>query len=334
MFLGDSMARSAPALVALTLSFCSSRFAFAQSAADSATAQALFDEAKSLMANGHAAEACPKLEESQRLDPGSGTLVNLARCYEQTGKIASAWTKYLEAAAAAKQSGNADRENVAREQANALRPRLSTLVITLSPEAKGIAGLEVTRDGERVGQAQLGVALPADPGEHTIVAKAPGFAAWQSKTVVEGDATSTAVSVPALSAEAAPAAPSAPAPARVDTGATDVSGGLGTQKIVALVAGGVGIVGLGVGTVFGLKSKSKHDEAANDCTGGSCTTQAGVDAGNDAHAAGNVATVGMIVGVVGVAAGVTLWLTAPSGKEAPSAQVGLGLGTVTMKGAF
>src|SRR5262245_6044422 len=80
---------------------------------DSAAAQALFDEAKALMAAGKAQEACPKFEESQRLDPGSGTLTNLAKCYEDTGRIAAAWSMYLEAASAARAAGNAERENVA-----------------------------------------------------------------------------------------------------------------------------------------------------------------------------------------------------------------------------
>lgn len=66
----------------------------AEDPGNAAAAQGLFDEARALMAAGQAAEACPKLEESQRLDPGSGTLMNLARCYEQTNRIATAWSTY------------------------------------------------------------------------------------------------------------------------------------------------------------------------------------------------------------------------------------------------
>src|SRR4051812_11324452 len=87
---------------------------------DSAMAQSLFDQAKELMASGRPAEACPKFAESQRLDPRSGTLINLANCYEQTARLASAWSKYIEAATSAKASGNQEREAVARERAAAL----------------------------------------------------------------------------------------------------------------------------------------------------------------------------------------------------------------------
>jgi hypothetical protein len=332
----DSIRRGgvhAVAVVGLTLTFGAP--AGAQSSSDSATAQALFDEARSLMSAGHPAEACPKLEESQRLDPGSGTLLNLAHCYEQAGRLTSAWTKYLDAAAAAKQSGNAAREGEARQQAATLRPRLSSLAITVSAEAKAIAGLEVTRDGEVVGAPQWGLAIPADEGDHPVTAKAPGFAPWQSVAVVKGEAATVSITVPALIR--APAA-SAVAPLATKPGANEArpsgSDGLGTQRIVAIVAGGVGVVGIALGTVFGLKSKSKHDEAATYCSGASCTDPAGVTAGNDAHAAGNVATVGMVVGVVGLAAGVTLWFTAPGKGESSPAQVGFGLGTVRLKGAF
>ena len=39
-----------------------------------ARAQALFDEALVLIKAGKYAEACPRLEESDRLDPGMGTV--------------------------------------------------------------------------------------------------------------------------------------------------------------------------------------------------------------------------------------------------------------------
>src|SRR5262249_2265450 len=74
--------------------------AFAQ--ADPASAQTLFDQAKQLMADGKYRDACPKLEESQRLDPGPGTLFQLASCYEKIDRTATAWAAFLEVAAAAK----------------------------------------------------------------------------------------------------------------------------------------------------------------------------------------------------------------------------------------
>ncbi len=175
----------------------------AQSGNDSAAAQALFDQAKQLLTDGHAAEACPKFEESQRLDPRSGTLINLASCYEQTGRLASAWTKYIEAATAAKAAGNSDRETGAREHAAALAPRLSKITITVAPALKSVAGIEITRDGVVVREPEWDLALPCDTGEHEITAIAPGHSPFKTKVTVAGEGQTTTVSVPELTAVAA-----------------------------------------------------------------------------------------------------------------------------------
>ena len=282
------------------------------------------------MANGRAVEACPKLEESQRLDPRSGTLINLASCYEQTGRLASAWGRYVDAATAAKASGNPEREAVARERAAALAPRLSKLLITVAPATRSLQGLELTRDGVALGVAAWGAALPSDAGEHQVVAKAPGYAAFETKVTVVGEGQTTTLNVPELTALASkpPQAAGQPTP----------SHSLGTARVAALVAGGIGVVGVGLGTAFGLASKAKHDEAAKYCPATACSDNRGVTAGNAAQTDGNISTIAMIVGGVGLAAGVTLWLTAPTpnsdSPSAPATAIGLGFGTVQLKGAF
>jgi hypothetical protein len=317
---------------------------------DSVMAQSLFDQAKELMAGGHFVEACPKLVESQRLDPSSGTLINLARCYEQTGRLASAWTKYLEAARAAKASGNAEREAGARDRAAALAPRLSKLVINVAPALKAVTGLEIKRDGVAVGEPAWGVALPSDNGEHQVVAKAPGYQPFEAKVTIAGEGQTVSVAVPELLVARAstPTQPAgdavAPAERDVSTAASPEPGdsqphasshGLATARIAALVAGGVGLVGVGVGTAFGFMSKAKHDEANKYCVDAACTDPLGVSAEQAAQSRGNISTVAMIVGGVGLAAGITLWLTAPpSNSHEASAQLGLGLGTLEVKGAF
>jgi len=128
------------ALVALCMA--SSRVARAQevSSGSSAAAQALFDEAKRLIQQGDAAAACPKLEESERLEPGIGTKLNLANCYEKVGRTASAWILYLEVESDTKRNGQVERQTMAHNRAAALQPRLSHLTISVSPKSR-VAGL-------------------------------------------------------------------------------------------------------------------------------------------------------------------------------------------------
>src|SRR5258706_7527469 len=102
-------------------------------AGDPAAAQALFDQAKQLVAAQRYSEACPKLEESQRLDPGMGTLFHLADCDEHIGKTATAWAAFLDVAGQARSAGQQPRERIARERAAALEPTLARLPIRAPP---------------------------------------------------------------------------------------------------------------------------------------------------------------------------------------------------------
>src|SRR5438477_7999701 len=97
-------------------------------------AQALFDDARRLMEKKRYAEACPKLAESQRLDPGGGTLLNLALCYERLGPIATAWAMYNEALSAAIADRRSEREAFARARIAELAPRLPRLRIELDAD--------------------------------------------------------------------------------------------------------------------------------------------------------------------------------------------------------
>jgi hypothetical protein len=280
---------------------------------DKAGAQALFDQAKELLARGNAVEACPKLEESQRLDPTSGTLINLADCYERQGRISTAWTTFLQAAATAKAAGYLEREQVARDRASALVLRLPKIVIKVV--ATDIDGLDVKRDGVLVGRPQWGTPMPVDPGQHRIFVSAPSRRTWETVVTLPNVADTTTVVVPAL--DPLPGAPS--------------TGGLGTPRVMALVAGGVGVAGLVAGAAFGFVSKFKHDEADGSCTGSRCRDQAGVDLRNEAVQAGNLSTAGFIVGAAGLIAGATLWLTAKDDSTTGGhSRIGVGLGTLVL----
>jgi hypothetical protein len=137
-----------------------------------AEAQALFDEGRNLVEHRQFQEACPKFAESQRLDPGIGTELWLADCYENNGQVASAWASFKEAAATAALVHD-KRETVARDRATALETKIPRLMIVVSDTA-AVQGLEVRRDGVIMASTAWGFALPVDPGVHTIAATSLG----------------------------------------------------------------------------------------------------------------------------------------------------------------
>src|SRR5260221_7312921 len=109
--LARSFARFAPGV--LPLGWCVLMCAQAHAApGDQPMAQALFEEARALMNSQHVEEACLKFAESQRLDPASGTLLNLAVCHEKQGRTATAWSEYNDVVATARPEPNPQRERI------------------------------------------------------------------------------------------------------------------------------------------------------------------------------------------------------------------------------
>lgn len=287
------------------------RLAFAN---DPAAAQTLFYDARQLMNAGKYAEACPKLEESMRLDEGLGTAFNLADCNEHIGKLASAWAGFLDVAAGSKSAGQADREKLARKRAAALEPRLPKLVVDVPSSLKDVT---VKRDGIVVGAAAWGTPIPVDAGPHTITVSAPGKQWDTTSTAVEKQTVH--VTVPA-DLPAAPVAEAPPPPPIVETTSTQVfvppepeSRG-GTQRALGWTLAAVGLAGIGVGAGFGLSSMSKRDDSRDHCQGNACDPD-GVALRSDAIKNGNIATVSMIAGGAAVVGGLALVLTAPKGAK-------------------
>ena len=216
---------------------------------------------------------------------------------------------------------------------------LPTVVI----EAKDGAGndltaVKVTMDGDVLAEKLDGSALSLDPGAHTFTFELAGQPPITRQLVIrEGQKDRREVlqfGAPAATpATTATPAAKGPATSSIESSVDQVSSSSGgSQKTFALVAAGVGVVGIGVGTIFGLSAMSKQDEANAKCPG-ACSDQAGVDLWNDARTAGNISTVGFIVGGVGLATGAILWLTAkPSRKTSVHADVGPG--TLQIRGTW
>lgn len=298
-----------------------------QQSENAAQAEALFREARELLKQGKAAEACPKLAASQKLDPGYGTLYNLADCQAQLGQTASAWASYREAADMAKKAGQADREKKATDHAAELEPKLERMKLAVTSPAPGLV---VKRDGVALDPATFGVALPIDPGKHVVLASAPGKKSAKVDVDSPGPGKIIDVTVPAL--EDLPAIASTTSGGDAGTSAKDGS----TQRFAGIAVGGAGVVGVVLGAIFGASASSKWSDAKNNhCRTDTLCDSTGVSETSDAKSAATISTIAFIAGGVAIAGGVVLFATAPkpASKEA-SFVVAPTLGGLVARGAF
>jgi hypothetical protein len=274
------------------------------SAADKSLATQLFKEGRNLVDQGKVSEGCRKLEESQRLDPGGGTLLNIALCHEKEGRSATAWAEFTEALGMAKKDDRRERIELAQSHITALEPTLSHLMIQV-PAGSDLPDLEIKRDGGVIRRAAWGSAMPVDPGDHLIEASAPGKTTWKQSVTIGPKADNKTLSIPTL--ELAPVTPAAAPTVPVESASAPVQVHSGGRSPAGWVAIGFGVVGLGVGSYFGLQAMSDQKKADDQCRNDQCRGD-GLLQNQNAIKAANLSTVGFGVGIVGVGVGTALLL--------------------------
>jgi hypothetical protein len=264
-------------------------------------ADALFDDAKRLSAQGDFAKACPDYEASLQILPQLGVELNLADCYEKIGRLASAQAMWRLAAAAAAKANDA-RDAYARQRATDLEKRLDRLVIQVSAPSSGLA---VTRDGTPIIAALFGKEVPVDEGAHVIRATAGGAPAWEKTIEVSGEGQTMVVEIPAIGGASV---------------ATDEQHPGRGRKIAGVAIGAAGVALLGVTAVLGGVAKSKWDGVASHCPMDLCD-DVGFEANRDAKSLAHAANVTFAAGAIGLAVGVILYVTAPKSHAEHAARV-------------
>jgi serine/threonine-protein kinase len=314
-------------------------------------AEALFQEGRKLVEQKRYAEACPKFAESQKLDPGIGTLLNLATCHELEGKTATAWSEFTQVLGFAERESRPDAQQFAKSHLAALTPKLAKFVIVVPKESEQ-PDLEVTLDGQAFGKPAWGVAAPIDPGTHVVAAGAAGrkrwttqvaFTAAEQKTItvptLEIDTSSEPPSAPAPPGEPI-APPSAPMPPAADsrTGSGPQAAPSNTtgqaQRMAGIIVGGAGIVAMGAGVILGFSAKSTYDDSSRYCDASGCDAP-GLALRSTAVGRGQVATALFALGAGTAVGGAVLWFTAPHARSAtPVARIGLAPSGVVVKGTW
>ena len=236
---------------------------------------------------------------------------------------------------------------------------LQTVQPTIAFDVKDAAGapvtaVKVTVDGKVLAEKLDGTALPVDPGQHDFTFEAQGKpAVTRTLVVIEGVKArreivvlGSAASTPPAAAPPAPAAPLVtekdPFAHEAPAVATDGGAGMGTQKVLGLVAGGVGVAGVALGSVFGFMTISAKNKQVQDC-GGPCSpadhAQGATDHSN-ALTDGTISTVAFVAGGALLVGGAVLFFTAPASSRQPTTglvvapSVGPGGGGVLLRGDF
>lgn len=299
----------------------------AQPSDSRANADLLFTQARDLAAKGNYVEACPKFEASLRLDPALGTRLNLADCYEASGKVASAWAMFRAAADVAKINRD-PREQLASRRATALEAQLPKLIIRI--DGPPTPGLTIVRSGAAIEPAMLGSATYVDPGRTVITASAPGFVDFTT-TVEAKVGESVEVVVPPLSTVSTTATTMAPSPTTakpnlplVTKAPAHPSSTMPKRRVVAFAVGGTGIALTGVGIGLGISANNLWSGAFND---GLCKqqtnecTSAGQAQTDKARSRAMLSTVAVGTGVVALGVATYLYFTSRSHHTAESAWV-------------
>ena len=269
-------------------------------AGDIAAARKLGGEGVTLADAGNCQDALDKLARSEKMHHAVSVLERIGECQIRVGKLvegAETLRRVLreQLPLDAPHAFVAAQERAQGALAEA-RPEIARVRVSVSaPEG---AAIWVTIDGVNEPSANLNADRFVDPGEHVIEAGAPGFRRTSTRVHV-GEGAGEAVTLtlqldPAAPAPGSPAQPSVPP----SSGAED--------HTWAFIAGGVGLVGLGFGTAFGIGAVGAKSNLDGACANKVCPPgqQGNIDTG---ERFGTISTVGFVVGGAGLALGAVLY---------------------------
>ena len=263
----------------------------AASPEDRAAARRHWSQAEKLKKRGQLAEACRELEQVERLDPKLPTLIELAECTEQLGKVVEAQALWALARDRAKRDEKPQSKAKAEARLLAMQKRVAHLTLQLAANAP--AGVQVLSDDAALDAASLGSPVPMNPGEHLIVVKAAGHddakypvklgdGDKQTLSIATGPAAALPAPPPAAPVAAVvPVAPLAPPGAAAATSATAAApqdaatptGWWSEQRTAGVIFGSAGIVALGAGSALCISAKG--DVSDRRLTGGAISLAAG-----------------------------------------------------------
>jgi len=328
-----NVARSAPNWLSRTSRSCAigalvaliaglgSQPALAQDGAALGKAREQFRQAIAAEAAGNWGGALTLLREVAAVKMTPQVRYNIGLCEENLGQLVAALGDY-ELAAADAQAANADDViRVVSGRLEPLRARIPKVVVERTESAR-LATISI--DGAQLGNAMIGKELPVDPGSHVVEATARGYQAFQYPfDIGEKEKKTVEVALVAMpsTTDAGPVAATSGAAPASDRGVESDR----APNYLPYVVGGAGVASLAAsGFFYMLRSGTMSDlDAACGANRDDCPadTEDTFDKGKTYTTVANV-TLGL--GIVGVGAGVVLYLTdTGSSKEPTTAAVGV-----------
>ena len=314
---------------ALALGWCAPGAALAQQTPSAPTGDAVnLDLARSTAVKGREAfnagdyeTALALFRRAYSLFPAPTVVLYEARTLEQMGMLIEAVDAYSRTTqipiGANAPAQFAEAVEAARQEGEALRVRIPTLILEVRGASAADPNLTVTLNGRMLPTSQLGRAQNLNPGTYRVVGTVGANRRAQGEvTLVPGQNRRVELNLAPVTEEVSASANLLAAPA-VE------SDSMSRRDVPALayVAGGVGIAGITAGVVTGLMANSKYNDAERECADHRCAPGTpGPDAVDAFRTWRMVSSVSYGVGAVGIAAGVVLWLTASS--DAHAGQVG------------
>ncbi|MFO0742850.1 MAG: PEGA domain-containing protein [Labilithrix sp.] len=144
-----------------------------------ATARAAYLDGVAMQEKNNCAEALSRFETAQKYFPAPTHQLHMAQCQASTGKLVEAQETYESLVHATLEKGAPDAFKQAQDdgqkELTALRPRIPTLRVTVSPDAKTLSQLIVKSNGNPYPNELLGIARPTNPGKYKVTAWAAGY---------------------------------------------------------------------------------------------------------------------------------------------------------------
>jgi hypothetical protein len=263
---------------------------------DPAKADAIFEEAQQLKAQGNTAEACKKYDEALVYNRNAvGTLLNVGLCNEDAGKYATAVKYYTQARDLAREHNLLEHRHAAENKLTLITPLVARLAIAFAENAEN---MKLMIDEEII-PVDKSEDIVVDPGRHHVVVTAPGRVPYDTYVEVEKSGAK-AIAVPKLGY-----------PVTVKRSSRRTIG-----KILTFSGGGLVVTGMALGTYAYFRYNGQIGEGKN-CTDDSppmCNPE-GYRITNSARTVG---TFGSIIGFSGLAVagvGAYLWFF---GTSAPT----------------